>query len=127
MTAAEAAVRPGGVIIMLAKSDDGHGGQHFYETFRDEKDLNRMMQGFLDTPADETIPDQWQSQIFARVLLKATVVYVSEAPDDMIRDLHMIPAHSVSEALAIAEDLLDNKNATITLIPDGVSVMVVPE
>lgn len=127
MTAAEAAVRPGGVIIMLAKSDDGHGGQHFYETFRDEKDLNRMMQGFLDTPADETIPDQWQSQIFARVLLKATVVYVSEAPDDMIRNLHMIPAHSVSEALAIAEDLLDNKNATITLIPDGVSVMVVPE
>lgn len=49
MTAAEAAVRPGGVIIMLAKSDDGHGGQHFYETFRDEKDLNRMMQGFFIT------------------------------------------------------------------------------
>ena len=57
MTAAEATVNEGGVIIMVAKSEDGHGGQAFYETFRDEPDENRLMERFLATPADGTIPD----------------------------------------------------------------------
>ena len=43
MTAAEATVKEGGVIIMLSKATDGHGGKSFHETFRDERDLNRMM------------------------------------------------------------------------------------
>ena len=52
MTAAEAAVKPGGVIIMLAKSGDGHGGAAFFNTFRDEKNLERMLAGFVNTPRD---------------------------------------------------------------------------
>ncbi len=39
MTAAETTVKEGGVIIMLSKAADGHGGKYFHETFRDEKDL----------------------------------------------------------------------------------------
>lgn len=124
MTAAEATVREGGVIIMAARSDDGHGGNVFFETFRDEPDLDRMMTRFLATPASDTIPDQWQSQIFARVLKRARVIYISDAPDEMIRSLHMIPAHSVAEALLTAEKLLKNPDAGITVIPDGVSVIV---
>lgn len=58
MTAAEATVKNGGAIIMLSKSVDGHGGKVFYETFRDEKDLNVMMQTFLGRKPEETIPDQ---------------------------------------------------------------------
>lgn len=83
-----------------------------------------MMQKFLDTPAEETISDQWQSQIFARVLLKSTVIYISDAPDEMVRDLHMIPAHSVDEGLEKAKNILKKNDATITAIPDGVSVVV---
>jgi len=127
MTAAEATVNPGGVIIMLARSNDGHGGESFYKTFRDNKDLNRLMEAFLATPAEQTIIDQWQSQIFARVLLKANVIFVSDAPDDMVCDLHMIPAHSLNEAVAKADELLAQKgihNAKILAIPDGVSVIV---
>lgn len=82
------------------------------------------MQKFLDTPAEETISDQWQSQIFARVLLKSTVIYISDAPDEMVRDLHMIPAHSVDEGLEKAKNILKKNDATITAIPDGVSVVV---
>lgn len=128
MTAAEATVKEGGVIIMLSKSNDGHGGKVFYETFRDEKNLPRMMQRFMDTPADETIIDQWQSQIFARLLMRASVVFISDAPDDMVSDLHMIPAHSLPEALQKADALLAEKgirNGSVLAIPDGVSVMVV--
>jgi nickel-dependent lactate racemase len=124
MTAAEATVKKGGVIIMLSRSDDGHGGESFYQTFKEEKDLVRMTQSFLNTPKDKTIPDQWESQILARVLQHARVIYVSALPDGLIRDFQMIPAHSIEEALKKAEELLDNPNAAITAIPDGIAVIV---
>jgi len=127
MTAAEATVNEGGVIIMLARSDDGHGGESFYRTFKNQKDLKQMMEGFLRTPPERTIIDQWQSQIFARVLMHSTVVYVSEAPDEIVRDLHMIPAHSVEEAMEIADTILADRgicDAKILAIPDGVSIIV---
>jgi hypothetical protein len=37
----------------------------------------------------------------------------------------MIPAHSLDEAMEIAEKIVGKKDATITAIPDGVSVMVI--
>lgn len=125
MTAAETTVNEGGVIIMVAKSNDGHGGERFYKTFKEEKDVDRMMETFLATPSEETIPDQWQSQIFARVLKKAKIIYVSDAPDDMVEDLHMIPARTVEEAIEKADEILGKKDSKITVIPDGVSVIVV--
>ena len=128
MTAAEATVKEGGVIIMLSKSNDGHGGKVFYETFRDEKNLERMMDKFVNTPPDETIIDQWQSQIFARLLMRATVIFISDAPDDMVSDLHMVPAHSMDEALVKADEILAAKgikDGKVLAIPDGVAVMVV--
>jgi len=35
------------------------------------------MKEFLDTPKEETISDQWQSQIFVRVLQRAGVMFIS--------------------------------------------------
>lgn len=124
MTAAEAAVKPGGVIIMLAKSGDGHGGAAFFNTFRDEKNLERMLAGFVNTPRNETIPDQWEAQILARILLKAKVIYISAAPDEMIKEFQMTPAKDVNAALAMARAYLNNEAATVTVIPDGVAVIV---
>lgn len=124
MTAAEATVKEGGVIIMLSKAADGHGGQSFYETFRDEKNLDRMMQRFLDTRPEDTIVDQWQSQIFARVMQKADVIFVSSCEEQMIRDFHMIPAHSMEEAMKLAKEKINREDYSVTVIPDGVSVIV---
>ncbi len=124
MTAGEATVKRGGVIIMCADSSDGHGGESFFRCFKEEKDLARMTQKFLDTPQDATLPDQWEAQVFARVLSHARVIYVSNAPDETVREMHMIPAHSMPEALKLAEELLGNENATVTVVPDGVSVAV---
>lgn len=123
MTAAEATVREGGVLIMCARSDDGHGGESFRNTFRDEKDLDRMLARFRATAPEDTIPDQWQSQIFARVLKRAAVLYLSEAEDSLVRDMHMIPVHSLEEALEKADSIL-GYSGTITAIPDGVGVIV---
>lgn len=124
MTAAEATVNPGGVIIMLAKSNDGHGGEQFYRQLAEEPDIEKTQEVILARDRSHTLPDQWQVQVFIRVLKKANVIYLSDAPDEMIRSLHMIPAHSLEEALQKAEELLDNTNASVTAIPDGISVIV---
>ncbi len=127
MTAAEATVNKNGVIIMLAQCGDGHGGEGFYATFRDEKDLKRMTKKFVSTPPEETIADQWESQILARILQHATVILVSDAGDELVRDMHMTPAHSLKEALELADALLKERgieNAKVVAIPDGVSVIV---
>lgn len=125
MTAAEATVKKGGVIIMMARSNDGHGGEHFYHQMADEPDIEKTLALFMSRGRNETVPDQWQTQIFIRVLQKARVIYVSEAPDDMVKGLHMIPAHSLEEAMKLAEEMTGDANASVTAIPDGVSVMVI--
>ena len=124
MTAAEATVKEGGVIVMLAQAADGDGGMSFHETFRQEKDLNKMMEMFLSRRPEETIVDQWQSQILARVLMKARVILVSDCDDETVKDFHMIPARSVDEAMEKAVRLCGRKEYSVTVIPDGVSVIV---
>lgn len=124
MTAAEATVKEGGVIIMVSKASDGHGGSVFFDTFNEEKDLDRMMKTFLSRTPSETIVDQWQSQIFARLLMKATVIFVSSCDDELIKGLHMIPAHSMDEALEKAKEIVKKDDYKVTVIPDGVAVIV---
>ena len=123
MTAAEATVRKGGVIIMLARSGDGIGGDHFYHQLADEPDIGKTMREFLSRGRDETVPDQWQTQILLRILGHARVIYVSEMPDDVVEKMHMIPAHSLAQAIEKAKGMV-GEGAKIAAIPDGVSVMV---
>ena len=124
MTAAESAVKQGGVIVMLAKSDDGIGGEHFYNQLSAGKTPEEIISEFLARDRDETEPDQWQSQIFARVLARARVVYISELSDETVRKMNMIPAHSIPEALSLAKELLGKEEYSLTVIPDGVAVIV---
>ncbi len=124
MTAAEATVKDGGIIIMCAASEDGVGGEEFYKTLAEEKDLAVIITSFTNTAKENTRVDQWQSQIFARVLKKAQVIYVSKLDEKTIRDLHMLPAASIEEALKKARQLLNNPQAGIVVIPDGVAVVV---
>lgn len=123
MTAAEASVVPGGVIIMLARANDGHGGEAFYHQLADEPDLSRTLSRFLARDRQQTQPDQWQTQVLIRVLQRASVILVSEAPEEMVRRLHMTPAHSLEEAMALAERRV-SPHYRVTVIPDGVSVIV---
>ena len=125
MTAAEATVKKGGVIIMLSKCNDGTGGDHFYHQMSEFDDLDKIEAKLMARGRNETLTDQWMTQILTRILKNSSVVYVSDAPDDMIKAYHMIPAHSLDEAMEKAYEILGNKDANVTAIPDGVSVMVV--
>ena len=124
MTAAEATVKDGGVIIMRARSNDGIGGDHFYKQMAKSNDINEIMSELMKRDRGDTLPDQWMTQILSRILLKAKVIYVSEADSKIIKEMHMIPAKSIEDALNKAKELLNKDDITITAIPDGVSVIV---
>ena len=124
MTAAEATCRQGGVIIICAAAGDGHGGQSFFDTFAGGEPLESILERFRATPAERTIPDQWQSQIFIRVLQRFSVVMVTDAPREMVEALRMRKAETVEEALAQADELLGRTDGSIAVVPDGVSVVV---
>ena len=124
MTAAEATVKQGGVIIMLAQSGDGTGGDHFYHQLADEPDAAKTMALFRSRGRQETAPDQWQSQILLRILERASVIYVSDMEDALVEKMHMISAHSIEEALEKAKKILGKSVPTVTAIPDGIAVVV---
>lgn len=127
MTAAEATCKEGGVIIDVSACSDGHGGEDFYNTLKDAADVQKAMDDILARGRNETVFDQWESQILLRMLLKYTIIMVTEAPKDMVEAMHMKYAASMDEALAMAKDLVAAKgvsNPKITIIPDGVSVIV---
>lgn len=124
MTAAEATCAPGGVIIMVSACSDGHGGQSFYDTFAHEPDNRKIMDRFLATPSDRTIPDQWEAQILCRVLLQHPVILVTQAPQEMVEAMHLHWAADLPAAIALADRLLGKADSPITVIPDGVSVIV---
>lgn len=124
MTAAEGMVKENGVIIMLSKANDGVGGDAFLHQLADHDNIDETLDLFLRIGRTETVPDQWQTQILIRVLKKATVIYVSEMDDKTVESIHMIPAHSIEEALGKAKQILQNDDPEIIAIPDGVSVVV---
>ncbi|MFZ7132695.1 MAG: nickel-dependent lactate racemase [Eubacteriales bacterium] len=124
MTAAEASIKENGVIIMASECSDGHGGEAFYETFKDADSPEEIMKEILTKHRDETIPDQWESQVLSRILIKHEVIMVTGAPKEMVEDMHMHYAESVEEALEKAQKMINKDDYSITVIPDGVAVIV---
>ena len=110
---------------MLAKSEDGLGGDHFYHELADAASVDEAMENFLSRDRDHTVPDQWQAQVLARVRQRASVIYISDIPDEQVEKMHMIPAHSLGEAMDKAKIILGKDRVTVTAIPDGISVVVV--
>lgn len=123
MSTAEATVKKGGVIIDIAESGDGHGGEGFCNFLRSPLSNEELEKEMISVPAPETRPDQWQAQIMLRALRKAAVIFVSSAPKELVEELRMIYAKDLDEAIKIARKLSPD-NPTFTVIPDGVSVTV---
>ena len=121
-TSAEACVRPGGVIILCGEIGDGHGSEAMYRSMKEG--IGPLMEKIRNTPRNQTQPDQWAAQIFGRILEKHPVIFATADGDrDMLRKMGFLPAASLSEALRMAEEFT-GKEAGITVIPDGVSVIV---
>lgn len=120
---ADAAVQEGGVIIICAECADGTGGDDFYQALKNCTSIQALLQNIRSTPMDETIPDQWQYQILARILEKKRVIYVTESRwAQVIREMKMEYAPSLEAALALARSLVGESE--ITVIPNGISVFL---
>lgn len=124
MTAAEATVKEGGVIICCCACGDGHGGEGFYHNIADVKDPREFEELAANTPRLETLPDQWTAQIFARILSHYHVIMVSDQVDEkLVTDMHMQLARTMDEGIEKAYEIM-GKDAKVVVIPDGLGVVV---
>lgn len=125
LTAAEASAKEGAVLIMCADLADGTGGEGFYQSLKNCATPADHFAQCAATPQSETIPDQWESQILARILMKHRVIFVSRpSMEQTLRDMKLDYAPDLDTALAMAKADKGEK-ADITIIPNGISVMVV--
>ncbi|HWQ06733.1 MAG TPA: nickel-dependent lactate racemase [Feifaniaceae bacterium] len=124
LSTAESAAKPGGVLILLAECADSVGGESFYRSLCECENPSALYDSILATPQERTIPDQWQSQILARILKRHTVIFVTRSElAETIRQMKMHYAPSLDEALKKAR-ALKGANASLTVIPNGVSMIV---
>ena len=77
------------------------------------------MDSIITRTSEETVPDQWESQVLARILLGHEVIMVTNAPRDMVEAMHMRWAQSLEEAMEIARGLVKKADYSVTVIPDG--------
>ena len=126
MATAEACAGEDGVIIMCCSCCDGMGGAHFGQLIQrgTPDEIDRYLSSI---PPEKTIPEQWCTQVCVRVLWKHPVILVTTfLSHDEVRKANMIPASTPDEALEIAYRL-KGEQASVVVIPDGVSVLTVNE
>ncbi len=124
LTAAEASAKEGAVLILCAGLSDGHGGEGFYRSLKDCESPRALYDAIMKNPWDQTIPDQWESQILARILIKHRVIFVSPPErETLLREMKLDWAPDLETALALARRE-KGAEASVTIIPNGVSVIV---
>ena len=124
MTAAEAAAAKDAVIIAAAFCEDGTGSEDFYQDLANCPSPDELYERLYTTPMDKTRPDQWESQVLARVMIKHKIIFVcNEKIRPFAERMKLMTAATLDEAFDMAL-ALKGKNAKVTIIPDGVSVIV---
>jgi nickel-dependent lactate racemase len=118
MSAAATIVRPGGRIVCAAECRDGFPDHGSFREVLASADSPRAL---LDSIAarEQTVPDQWQVQVLARVLDRAQVAVHTDFLDaDDLRSAHLLPCvdvrAGVDEALAAA-----GPEARVCVLPEG--------
>ena len=111
-----------GVIILCCSCEDGMGAEHFEKLMQmgSPEEIDAHLSAI---PADQTIPEQWCAQIYARILHDHKLILVTDhLADDLVRRCNMTPARSLDDALALAQKL-KGPDARVIVIPDGVNVV----
>ncbi|MBV9794134.1 MAG: nickel-dependent lactate racemase [Actinobacteria bacterium] len=118
MSAAATVVRPGGLIICAAECADGwpdHGS--FRAELAAEPSPERLLAAIAARP--QTVPDQWQVQVLARVLRQARVgVHTAGLTDADLRSAHLQPVPDIAAAVT-AELAAAGPEARVCVLPEG--------
>src|SRR5271165_2648901 len=97
MVSAEATNKDGGVIVMVAGLSDGSGGKGFYNNLAQCKTPRELLDHLAKVDRAHTVPDQWESQVLARILDRHHVIIVSDMVDPvMVKNMHMEPVRPLT-------------------------------
>jgi nickel-dependent lactate racemase len=125
MVTAESASKQGDVIIQVAGLKDGTGGRGFYKNLAESNTPQQFLDQVAKKDRNQTIPDQWESQVLARILSHRHVIMVSDLIEpDIVTNMHMEYARTFGEALERAY-AIKGKEAKVVVIPDGLAVIPV--
>ncbi len=119
-----ACVTSGGVIIMAAECQNGHGGEDFFKWFDSAISPKDVAEKIASIPPERTLPDQWEAQILARNLIKARCIFVTRPENEvLIKSMHMTYAPDLNKALEMAYDWA-GPSASVVVIPNGTEIIV---
>ena len=110
------------VIILAAACEDGLGGENFGRMMQ-EASASVLLKRILATPPEQTVSEQWCVQRFAEALLSYKIILVSSLEKSLVTAMGFLYADTVDSALQQAYEI-KGKDAKVTIIPDGVSVIV---
>ncbi|MHB1406176.1 MAG: NPN-dependent 2-hydroxyacid racemase, LarAH10 family [Desulfitobacteriaceae bacterium] len=115
---AASAVREGGVIILVSECSDGIGSRPFQEFFQHGavEEMNAKLH------ADFTMPG-FVSLRTASIYRRSSVILISSVPDEDVKRMKMIPAHSPAEAMRLADKILGREPEFVYVMPHGGSTV----
>ncbi|GAA2361725.1 nickel-dependent lactate racemase [Saccharopolyspora halophila] len=114
MSAAAKVVKPGGLIICAAECRDGFPDHGSFREVLASAESPRGLLADIEARAN-TVPDQWQVQIQAKIQSKARVAVHSEHLDpEQLRSAHLAHCPDVAEAV-----LAEGPNARVCVLPEG--------
>ena len=121
---AEKCAGENGVIVIFASCADGIGGDYFEEVMKwgSPSEIEKRL---ALIPPDQTIPEMWCAQIYARILKKHQVILVSDFLDKKtVESINLIHAKTGEEAMEKAFKI-KGKQAEVVVIPDGVCTLII--
>lgn len=123
ISTAEKCAGEDGVIIMFASCVDGIGGDEF-EKIMKWGDSWEMDERMAVIPPEQTIPEMWCAQIYAKILKKHKVILVSDFLNKKtVESVNLIHAKTGDEAMEKAFKIKGEK-AQVVVIPDGVCTLI---
>jgi nickel-dependent lactate racemase len=110
-------VRKGGIIIIPARCEEGAGSgvgeQRFLTAMRDAPNIQFILD---DARLNGYPPGQQRAFIMAKVLEQERVIIVGSECPDLVAACKMIPAATMNDALAIAENEIGN-SCEVLVVP----------
>ena len=124
LTTAEAAADDGAVLIICAECADGIGGDQFYKALSECSGAAALLDEIEKVKMEDTVPDQWQYQILARILKHHRVLFVTRK--EMKADIEAMKMEYMPSLEAAYQEARRDKgaDARLVVIPNGVSLVV---
>ncbi len=121
MDNAALAVRPGGVVVLLAECPEGHGNETYHRWMTTHRTPERI---------EAAIRERFElgghkAYAVTRLMRRARFVLCSGMPPTLARELLFTPAANPREAVELALEMLGTRTPSIVVMPDaGLTVPV---